>query len=307
MADTQPPTIVEGAISGDVDDELPVAAKSAEDRKAAAALSSLDATREDDSTTTKDIDQDAIRKAMDRLAGSGSTNGTISKKEDEKKVVKKVVKVDQADVALLVSEWMFNYLLSMRNFPSIFICQLLYIHIHSINNNALRCCSKWVDGFTKSSPCITQLPIHLYISTSTNPSTSTHSTITPWVDAVSGWLHSTISPQCTKSHPSWPISLPQPNSLYEYQQRTTHVESTSTPITSIYYMNTMLASPPLHPLSFSQQDIALSWLLSWSFVPYHTYINELTSSVSTRLRNWNSPRSRPRSCSSSMMAMHNRP
>lgn len=103
MAESQPPTIVEGATTGDVDDEIPVAAKSAEDRKAAAALSSLDATREDDSTATKDVDQEAVRKAMDRLAGSGSTNGTTSKKE-EKKVVKKVVKVDQADVALLVEE-----------------------------------------------------------------------------------------------------------------------------------------------------------------------------------------------------------
>jgi hypothetical protein len=102
MAESQPPTIVEGATTGDVDDEIPVAAKSAEDRKAAAALSSLDAPREDDSTSTKDVDQEAVRKAMDRLAGSGSTNGTASKKEEEKKVVKKAVKVDQADVALLV-------------------------------------------------------------------------------------------------------------------------------------------------------------------------------------------------------------
>src|SRR4051794_22695551 len=102
MADLQPPTVVEGATTGDVDDEIPVAAKSAEDRKAAAALSSLDAPREDDSTAAKDVDQEAVRKAMDRLAGTGATNGAVSKKDDEKKVVKKVVKVDQADVTLLV-------------------------------------------------------------------------------------------------------------------------------------------------------------------------------------------------------------
>lgn len=102
MAESQPPTIVEGATTGDVDDEIPVAAKSAEDRKAAAALSSLDAPREDDSTATKDVDQEAVRKAMDRLAGSGSTNGTASRKDEEKKVVKKAVKVDQADVTFLV-------------------------------------------------------------------------------------------------------------------------------------------------------------------------------------------------------------
>lgn len=103
MAEAQPPTIVEGATTGDVDDELPVAAKSAEDRKAAAALSSLDAPREDDSASAKEVDKEAVRKAMDRLAGSGNTNGIV-KKEEEKKVVKKVVKVDQADVALLVCE-----------------------------------------------------------------------------------------------------------------------------------------------------------------------------------------------------------
>ena len=50
MAETQPPTIVEGATTGDVEDEIPQAAKSAEERKAAAALSSLDASREDDTS-----------------------------------------------------------------------------------------------------------------------------------------------------------------------------------------------------------------------------------------------------------------
>lgn len=108
MAEKQPPTVVEGATTGDVEDEIPVA-KSAEDRKAAAALSSLDAPREDESAGLKDIDQEAVRKAMDRLtmAGGGATNGTSAKKEEEKKVVKKVVKVDQADVALLVCAFMF--------------------------------------------------------------------------------------------------------------------------------------------------------------------------------------------------------
>lgn len=100
MAEAQPPTVVEGATTGDVDDEIPVAAKSAEDRKAAAALSSLD-TRDDESAS-KDVDQEAVRKAMERLGGAGATNGTVAKK-DEQKVVKKTVKVDAADVALLVS------------------------------------------------------------------------------------------------------------------------------------------------------------------------------------------------------------
>jgi hypothetical protein len=102
MAEAQPPTIIEGATTGDVDDEIPVAAKSAEDRKAAAALSSLDAPREDESTSTKDVDQEAVRKAMERLGGAATTNGTKTKKDDDKKVVKKTVKVDPADVTLLV-------------------------------------------------------------------------------------------------------------------------------------------------------------------------------------------------------------
>jgi hypothetical protein len=102
MAESQPLTIVEGATTGDVDDEIPVAAKSAEDRKAAAALSSLDAPREDDSASTKDVDQEAVRKAMERLGGSTKSNGTAVKKDNEVKVVKKTVKVDPADVTLLV-------------------------------------------------------------------------------------------------------------------------------------------------------------------------------------------------------------
>jgi hypothetical protein len=102
MAEAQPPTIVEGATTGDIDDEIPVAAKSAEDRKTAAALSSLDAPREDDSAATKDVDREAVRKAMDRLAGSGAANGTASKKGEDKQTPRKVVKVDQSDVTLLV-------------------------------------------------------------------------------------------------------------------------------------------------------------------------------------------------------------
>jgi hypothetical protein len=103
MAEAQPATIVEGATTGDVEDEIPQAAKSAEERKAAAALSSLDASREDDTASTKNVDQEAVKKAMDRLAGNTAAAGEVKKKEDAKKEVKKAVKVDQADVALLVS------------------------------------------------------------------------------------------------------------------------------------------------------------------------------------------------------------
>lgn len=100
MTDTQPSNVVEGATTGDIDEEVPIAAKSAEDRKAAAALSSLD-NRDDDGAGTKDVDQEAVRKAMERLGGAGDTNGAVAKK-DEQKVVKKTVKVDAADVTLLV-------------------------------------------------------------------------------------------------------------------------------------------------------------------------------------------------------------
>lgn len=100
MAEAQPPTITEGATTGDVDDEIPAVAKSAEERKAAAALSSLDTPRDDESTS-KNVDEEALRKVMERLGGGKAVNGTVAKKE-EQKVVKKTVKVDAADVTLLV-------------------------------------------------------------------------------------------------------------------------------------------------------------------------------------------------------------
>lgn len=106
MAEAQPPTVVEGATTGDVDDEIPVA-KSAEDRKAAAALSSLDARKEDEALSARDVDQEAVKKAMDRLTGAAAPNGAApSKKEVERSAlaVKKNVKVDPADVALLVRQ-----------------------------------------------------------------------------------------------------------------------------------------------------------------------------------------------------------
>lgn len=101
MSESQAPNIVEGATTGDIEDEVQPTAKSAEDRKAAAALSSLDA-QKDDESAAKDIDQEAVKQAMDRLSGLGLSNSDAKKKEEEKKEVKKVVKVDAADVALVV-------------------------------------------------------------------------------------------------------------------------------------------------------------------------------------------------------------
>ncbi|KAF6838574.1 hypothetical protein CPLU01_02375 [Colletotrichum plurivorum] len=83
MAEKQPP-------AADVEEEVQPA-KSAEDRKAASALASLDA-RGDDSSEDK-VDAEAAQKAIKGLGGA-----TAAKQEV------KNVKVDAADVALLVDE-----------------------------------------------------------------------------------------------------------------------------------------------------------------------------------------------------------
>ncbi|OBT43264.1 hypothetical protein VE00_06963 [Pseudogymnoascus sp. WSF 3629] len=105
MADPQPPTLTPGPTpTGDISEELPPA--SAEDRKAAAALSSLDTPRDDDSNTKQDVDVEAVRKAMDRLGGGGSGGKAGEglgggKKEGE---VKRVVKVEVGDVKVVIEE-----------------------------------------------------------------------------------------------------------------------------------------------------------------------------------------------------------
>ncbi|KAK3934937.1 hypothetical protein QBC46DRAFT_398580 [Diplogelasinospora grovesii] len=92
--DKQPQTVVEGATGGDVEDEVVNStAKSAEDRKAAAALSKLD-THDDDESGRQMVDQDALNNVMEGVV--------VPKRDDE--APRKVVKVDPADVALLVDE-----------------------------------------------------------------------------------------------------------------------------------------------------------------------------------------------------------
>ncbi|TDZ20507.1 hypothetical protein Cob_v006414 [Colletotrichum orbiculare MAFF 240422] len=83
MSEKNPP-------AGEVEDEVQPA-KSAEDRKAASALASLDA-RGDDASENK-VDAEAAQKAIQGLGGA-----TAAKKEV------KNVKVDAADVALLIDE-----------------------------------------------------------------------------------------------------------------------------------------------------------------------------------------------------------
>ncbi len=91
--DRQPPSVKEGAASAaaadiDLEDDAASKAKSAEDRKAAVALASLDAAGP--SSGSKHVDHEAMSKAMKDLRLGAS--GTAAKK----------VKVDAADVALLV-------------------------------------------------------------------------------------------------------------------------------------------------------------------------------------------------------------
>ncbi|GAB7355846.1 hypothetical protein MBLNU459_g6508t1 [Dothideomycetes sp. NU459] len=89
MAEPQPSNVREG-------DQAPESVpSSAEDRKQEAAMSSLDAKAE---TTTTKADKDALGKAMQNLGG-GDASGPKEGKPVEQK---KAVKVDLADVTLLV-------------------------------------------------------------------------------------------------------------------------------------------------------------------------------------------------------------
>ncbi|XP_044715423.1 uncharacterized protein HRG_11002 [Hirsutella rhossiliensis] len=106
MADNRPPA--------DVDDELPASstAKSAEDRKAASALASLDASHDDAAATaSKHVDRRAVDEAMKRLGGvvpssSSSAAAAASSKAKAAAAASPVknVKVDAADVALVVDQ-----------------------------------------------------------------------------------------------------------------------------------------------------------------------------------------------------------
>ncbi|KAL1888234.1 hypothetical protein Sste5346_009708 [Sporothrix stenoceras] len=94
--DRQPSNVHEGATTAaaDVDlveDDVAAKAKSAEDRKAAVALASLDSVG-GGNDAGKHVDQEAMNKAMKNLKLGAS--GTAAKK----------VKVDAADVALLVDQ-----------------------------------------------------------------------------------------------------------------------------------------------------------------------------------------------------------
>ena len=94
----QPSNVQEGA---DPPDVIPA---SNEDRKAAAALSSLDVKEDQDATPNKkEVDLKALGEAMKNLeltqgTGKKTTSSDATKKEE---APKKLVKVDAADVSLL--------------------------------------------------------------------------------------------------------------------------------------------------------------------------------------------------------------
>ncbi|MCJ1245128.1 hypothetical protein MMC30_002329 [Trapelia coarctata] len=105
MAEPQPPM---HAGSADLEDEHPPAPTGgAEDRKAAAALSSLSSLNDEASTPKGDVDQKALGDAISRLeVGKGKRGEEKGKKAVEGE--KKKVKVDAGDVALLVEELELN-------------------------------------------------------------------------------------------------------------------------------------------------------------------------------------------------------
>ena len=96
MAEPQPSSVREGADVEEPSDALPA---TAEDRRAAAALSSLTTHTDDADSQKPHMDQEALGKAMGKLGVQDS--GKRGQKEGEG--AKKKVKVDAADVGLLVS------------------------------------------------------------------------------------------------------------------------------------------------------------------------------------------------------------
>ena len=129
--DPTPPSTTPSAPAADVEDPQPSQPASAEDRKTLAALSSLSTT----DSQSEDVafsgqrslaDQKALGEAMNRLeiagggtgakkakeAGAGS-DGAIGKGQKEgEEERKKRIKVDAADVSLLVGDFLSSFLIS---------------------------------------------------------------------------------------------------------------------------------------------------------------------------------------------------
>jgi len=110
MAEAQPSAVQEG-----MDPEGPPAPVSAEDRKTAAAMSSLETHGgEEEAKPNKQIDQEALGKAISRLELADKAGKVAAgekgkgKKETEERQKRAKVKVDQADVGLLIDELDLN-------------------------------------------------------------------------------------------------------------------------------------------------------------------------------------------------------
>jgi len=114
MAEPQPRNLHEGATTGDIEDEVQ-AAKSAEDRKAAAAMASMGANGGDDAGSTA-VDQEAATKAMKSLGGEAKKPEAAAQKK---------VKVEAADVTLLVRLHLLFFLVSPLYLLSCSVARLL--------------------------------------------------------------------------------------------------------------------------------------------------------------------------------------
>ncbi|KAI9831142.1 MAG: hypothetical protein M1819_005230 [Sarea resinae] len=111
MAEPQPSQVHEGATgprAAEIEEGDAAQPKSAEDRKTAAALSSLDARGDDDAATGKEIDTEALGKAMKILDVGGkaaSVKKTVKDEGKEKEEKRKAaIKVKAEDVGFLVEE-----------------------------------------------------------------------------------------------------------------------------------------------------------------------------------------------------------
>ncbi|CAF9916349.1 MAG: hypothetical protein GOMPHAMPRED_000968 [Gomphillus americanus] len=120
MAEPQPPTITEGldpAAPNTETESEPAPKGSTDSRRAAAALSSLDARTDDDSKNKPSpsaADRQALGDAMTRLEGlelgskasalSSTTKSPEKERKEREAEDRRKVKVDAADVALVVEE-----------------------------------------------------------------------------------------------------------------------------------------------------------------------------------------------------------
>lgn len=111
MSEKQPPQIAEGAQTATTEEENPPLASNAEDRKAASALASLDSKAEG-APSSQNVDQEAVQNAIKNLSGAGkapkkAAAAGLSKKTDDAPK-KPLVKVDAADVTVVMEECEFN-------------------------------------------------------------------------------------------------------------------------------------------------------------------------------------------------------